>query len=50
MENVGFGYLYEKQKVYDVDTSFSFAGFQLSDLVGDDVIFNDGRMLWIPWA
>ena len=43
MENVGFGYLYEKQKVYNVDSSFSFAGFQLSDLIGDDVIFNDSN-------
>ena len=41
MENVGFGYLYEKQKVYNVDTSFSFAGFQLSDLIGDEAIFTD---------
>ena len=41
MENVGFGYLYEKQKAYNVDTSFSFAGFQLSDLIGDEAIFTD---------
>ena len=41
MENIGFGYLYEKQKVYNVDTSFSFAGFELSDLLGAEAIFTD---------
>ena len=41
MKNVGFGYLYEKQKVYEVDTSFSFVGFQLSDLLGEETVFTE---------
>ena len=41
MVNVGFGYLYEKQKVYDLDTTFSYAGFKLGDLLGEQTLFAD---------
>lgn len=41
IQDVGFAYMYEKQKVYQVDTTFSYTGFQLSDLMGENAIFNE---------
>lgn len=31
--NIGFAYLYEKQRVYKMDTSFHFSGFELDDFL-----------------
>lgn len=41
IQDLGVSYMYEKQKVYSVDTSFTFTGFQLDDLIGDNTIFNE---------
>lgn len=40
-KNIGFAYLNEKQKVYQVDTSFNYTGFAFSDLIGDDALIMD---------
>ncbi len=41
VQDVGVSYMYEKQKVYSVDTSFTFVGFNLDDLIGENAIFNE---------
>ncbi len=41
VQDLGVSYMYEKQKVYSVDTSFTYAGFQLNDLIGEEAIFNN---------
>ena len=40
-QNIGFAYMYEKQKVYSIDTSFTFSGFEFSQLIGDNAFFSD---------
>lgn len=40
-QNVGFAYMYEKQKVYSFDTTFTFTGLKFSQLVGDESILSD---------
>jgi hypothetical protein len=40
-KNVGVGYMYEKQKVYSIDTTLSFNGFQFEQLIGANSIFSD---------
>lgn len=37
-KNIGVGYLYEKQRVYSVDTTFNFSGFEFNQLFGDNAI------------
>lgn len=44
-QNVGFAYMYEKQRVYNVDTSFVFSGLEFSQLVGDNSFFSDSLSL-----
>lgn len=41
VQDVGVSYMYEKQKVYSVDTAFTYTGFQLDDLIGENAIFNE---------
>ena len=41
VQDLGISYLYEKQNVYTVDTSFTYTGFQLDDLLGENPIFNE---------
>jgi hypothetical protein len=41
VQDIGVAYMYEKQKVYSVDTSFTYSGLQINDLIGDNAIFND---------
>ena len=41
VQDLGFSYMYEKQKVYSVDTTFTYSGFQLNDLIGEGAIFNE---------
>lgn len=41
MKNIGFGYLYEKQKEYIIDTTISFGGFELNQLIGEGNLFSD---------
>ena len=41
VQDLGFSYMYEKQRVYSVDTSFTFTGFQINDLIGENAIFNE---------
>ncbi len=40
-QNIGFAYMYEKQRVYSFDTSFVFAGLKLDELVGENSILGD---------
>ncbi|MBL1279357.1 MAG: hypothetical protein COA33_003755 [Fluviicola sp.] len=40
-QNVGFAYMYEKQQVYTFDTTFTFSGLNLDQLVGDNALFGD---------
>jgi len=40
-ENIGFGYMYEAQKRYSFDTTFTFDGFRFNQLIGDNSYFND---------
>jgi hypothetical protein len=40
-QNIGFGYLNEQQRTYQVDTIFNYTGFAFSDLVGDNSILQD---------
>ncbi|MCH2228868.1 MAG: hypothetical protein MK105_00890 [Crocinitomicaceae bacterium] len=40
-KNIGFAYMYEKQKVYSIDTSFAFDGFKFDQLIGDNAIISD---------
>lgn len=41
VQDVGVAYMYEKQKVYSIDTSFTFTGLQINDLIGENAIFNE---------
>ncbi len=41
VQNLGFAYLYEKQKVYEFDTSFVFSGLRWDQIVGDNSLFSD---------
>ncbi len=41
VQNIGFAYLYEQQKVYNVDTTISYSGFQFDELIGDNAIVFD---------
>ena len=41
VQDLGISYMYEKQKVYSVDTSFTYTGFQIKDLIGESAIFNE---------
>lgn len=41
VQDLGVAYMYEKQKVYSVDTSFTYSGLQINDLIGDNAIFNE---------
>lgn len=41
LKNIGFAHLFEEQKVYSVDTSFTYSGFQFEDLIGDNAIVFD---------
>lgn len=40
-QNIGFAYLNEKQKLYQVDTTFNYTGFTFSDLIGENAIIQD---------
>ena len=40
-KNIGIGYLHEKQKVYSIDTTLTFSGFQFEQLIGTNAIFSD---------
>lgn len=40
-KNIGFAHMYEKQKVYSIDTSFNFNGFEFDQLIGDNSIISD---------
>jgi len=44
-QNIGFAYMYEKQKVYRLDTTFTFSGLEFNQLVGDDSFFGDSLSL-----
>ena len=39
--NVGFAYMYEKQKVYTFDTTFNYGGFKFDQLIGEGSLFSD---------
>lgn len=39
--NLGFAYMYEKQKTYRMDTTFNYTGFEFSQIVGENSILND---------
>ncbi len=39
--NLGVAYMYEKQKVYEFDTTITFTGLTFDDLVGESSIFQD---------
>lgn len=41
VQDLGVSYMYEKQKIYSIDTTFTFTGFQLNDLMGENAIFNE---------
>ena len=41
VQNLGFAYLYEKQKVYEFDTSFVFSGLKWNQITGDESLFSD---------
>ena len=43
--NVGFGYMYQKQKIFSVDTTISFDGFEFDQLLGDNSIFSDSLIV-----
>ena len=40
-QNIGFAYMYEKQQVYKMDTSFSFTGFSFDQIIGENALFGD---------
>lgn len=40
-KNVGVAYMYEKQKVYSIDTTLSFSGFEFDQLIGENSIISD---------
>lgn len=39
--NVGFAYMYEKQKVYKFDTTFAYGGLKFDQLIGENSLFSD---------
>ncbi len=39
-QNVGFAYMYEKQKYYSIDTTITYSGLKFSQLVGDNSLFS----------
>lgn len=39
--NIGVAHLYEKQKVYRVDSTFTYSGFELNQLFGDEAVILD---------
>ncbi|MBL4862729.1 MAG: hypothetical protein JKY09_06910 [Crocinitomicaceae bacterium] len=39
--NVGFAYMYEKQKAYTFDTTLIFTGFRFDQLIGENSILNE---------
>lgn len=39
--NLGVAYMYEKQKVYEFDTTLTFSGLTFDDLMGETSIFQD---------
>ena len=41
VQNLGFAYMYEKQKVYEFDTSFVFSGLKWEQITGDEALFSD---------
>ena len=41
VQNLGFAYMYEKQKVYEFDTSFVFSGLRWDQITGDQSLFSD---------
>jgi len=43
--NVGFAYMYEKQKIYTFDTTLTFTGFRFDELIGDNSILDDNTDL-----
>lgn len=40
-KNVGVAYMYEPQRIYSVDTTFTYTGFEFDQLIGDDAIVFD---------
>ncbi len=40
-KNIGVAHMYEKQKVYSFDTTFTFSGFQMEDFIGESSVFQD---------
>ena len=41
VQNLGFAYMYEKQKVYEFDTSYVFSGLRWDQITGDQSLFSD---------
>ncbi len=41
VQNVGVGYMYEAQKRYSFDTTFTYDGFRFEQFIGDNSFFND---------
>ena len=39
--NVGFAYMYEKQRLYSFDTTLIFSGFTFDEIIGENSIFGD---------
>lgn len=39
--NIGFAYMYEKQKVYSIDTTLVLSGFSFDDIMGEENLFSD---------
>ena len=44
-KNVGFAYMYEKQRIYSFDTSFTFDGFTFDEIIGENSLFQDSLNL-----
>ncbi len=44
-KNIGFAYLYEKQKRYVLDTTIQFSGFEFDQVIGENSIFADSVSL-----
>ncbi|OFZ66339.1 MAG: hypothetical protein A3D92_21030 [Bacteroidetes bacterium RIFCSPHIGHO2_02_FULL_44_7] len=40
-QNVGFAYMYEPQKFYSIDTTFTFSGLTFNQLIGDNSLISD---------
>lgn len=41
IQNLGFAYMYEPQKYYRVDTTFTYSGLKFADLIGDNALLGD---------